>query len=81
MEKETQTYKEMTDEYYMEMKAEQQDEMIKEQLHKIDDLEARMKLKNEKLSLFSKENRELHEKIKKKEKDVEELNIENTALL
>ena len=33
------------------------------------------------MSLFSKENRELHEKLKKKEKAVEELNIDNTALV
>ncbi len=44
--KSVQTFKEMSDEYVMELKVERQEELITEQNHKIDDMESRLKLKN-----------------------------------
>ena len=77
---ETQTYKELSDEYMLEMKLKSQDELISEQMHKITDLEQRIKTKNEKLASLMKENKDIADNKKEAGSTLEEAKIEIKAL-
>ena len=78
--REVQTFKEMSEEYVMEMKIERQQELITEQNAKIDDLELRVKTKNEKLAALMKEKQQIAHGQREAGSTMEDARIEIKAL-